>query len=169
MSPAGPRAQRVGHLIQQELAKMLVEGVKDPRVGFATVTEVRASPDLRTARVYFSVYGSDQERSDTMAGLTAASGYLQRELGRRLRLKYTPELTFALDTSLDQADRLEQLIGAISRGETETPADLPRESVPVETSRSELAGAAKSFAAQPATRGERPRRGKRSRKRRRRS
>lgn len=148
---------------------MLIEGVKDPRVGFATVTEVRASPDLRTARVYFSVYGSDQERANTMAGLVAASGYLQRQLGKRLRLKYTPELTFALDTSLDQAERLEQLIGAISRGETETPEDEPHQVVPAQTSRSGLVDAAKSFETQTAKRGKPQRRNKRFRKRRGRS
>ncbi|MEE8410089.1 MAG: 30S ribosome-binding factor RbfA [Myxococcota bacterium] len=154
MSQENKRTHRVGQLIQQELGRLLVDGVNDPRVGFATITEVRASPDLRWARVYVSVYGSDEQRHETLAGLDAAAGYLKRELGRRLSMKYTPTLSFTFDDSLDRADRLDQVLGAISRGETDVPPDAPIEALPVETSRSSLAERRREFEEPAATKKE---------------
>lgn len=139
MSQENKRTDRVGQLIQQELGRLLVDGINDPRVGFVTITEVRASPDLRSARVFVTVYGSDEQRQETLEGLEAAAGYLKRELGRRLSMKYTPTLNFTFDASLDRADRLDQVLGAIERGETEIPPEAPTEPLPVETNRSSLA------------------------------
>ncbi len=147
---------------------MLVEGLKDPRIGFATVTEVRVSGDLRGARVYVSVYGTEDQRVETLAGLEAASGFLKRELARRLRLKYTPELAFVRDDTLDRAERLEQMFDAISAGETDAPAPVVREpSVPIRTDRAELAERREQFQEPPRERRRnRPRRrgGKRRRR-----
>lgn len=86
-----------------------IHDLKDPRIGFATVTAVRVTADLRHARVHVSVLGSDQERDDTMAGLRSAAPVLRAELGRQMRLKYLPELTFELDTSPQEAQHLEEL------------------------------------------------------------
>lgn len=129
------RPQKVGQLIQQELGNLLIEGLKDPRIGFATITEVRVSGDLRQAKVFVSVYGSDQERQDSIEGLMAAAGYLKRQLGRTLRLRFLPDLIFALDTSLDQAHRLDEIIHAIESGDKEVPETEVHQTVPVATDR----------------------------------
>jgi len=132
------RPQKVAQLIQQELGTLFIQGLKDPRIGFATVTEVRVSGDLRQARVFVSVYGSEEERSESLKGLTAAAGYLRRQLSRSLRLRFMPELEFALDTSLDEAQRLEDIISAIEAGDSEVPDRSTQETVPVATDRDAL-------------------------------
>jgi ribosome-binding factor A len=130
------RSQRVGQLVQEELGRLLVEGLKDPRVGFVTVTEVRLSDDLRAAHVYVSIFGADEARQESLEGLRAAAGFLRREIGHRLKLRYAPTLTFALDDSLDRAQRVQVLLSAVARGEHETPEDVPLEALPpVHTSR----------------------------------
>lgn len=116
------RAHRVAHLIQESLARLLVEGLKDPRVGFVTVTEVRLTDDLRSAQVFVSVFGTDTERQTTLAGLRAACGYLRREVGHGLQLRVVPELSFILDDSLDRAQRLQTVLTAAARGDREAPA-----------------------------------------------
>ncbi|MFC1611194.1 30S ribosome-binding factor RbfA [Myxococcota bacterium] len=164
MTSEATRPHRVAHLLQKELGQMLVEDLKDPRIGFTTVTEVRLSGDLRAARVYVSVYGSEDQRAETLIGLRAASGFLKRELGRRLRLKYTPDLTFLHDDSLERAKRLDELMDAISAGETEPPTPAADDVLPVQTDRSELAARRQRFAeTQPRRSKKRTRRGRRSR------
>ncbi len=144
------RSQRVGELLMHELGQLLVEGLRDPRIGFTTVTEVRVTPDLKQARVYVSVYGSGEEQERTLAALTAAASFLRRELGRRLELRHTPALSFQLDDSLARAGRVEQIMAAISAGETEVPAPSAPETMPVKTDRSEMAESARSLAVLPA-------------------
>jgi len=129
------RPQKVGQLIQKELGNLLIEGLKDPRIGFATVTEVRVTGDLRQAKVFISVYGTDQERRESLEGFLAAAGFLRRQLSRSLRLRYIPELLFELDTSLDQAQRLDEIIHAIEAGDKEIPETEVHETVPVATDR----------------------------------
>ena len=129
------RPQKVGQLIQKELGNLLIEGLKDPRIGFATVTEVRVTGDLRQAKVFISVYGSEQERQDSLEGFLAAAGFLKRALSRSLRLRFMPDLLFELDTSLDQAQRLDEIIYAIEAGELEIPETEVHETVPVATDR----------------------------------
>ena len=140
------RATRVGQQLQQELGRILVDGLNDPRVGFVTVTEVRLSDDLRNAHVYISVYGEDAQRQETMKGIEEAAGFLRREVGRRLKLRFTPRMTFSLDTTLDTAQRLETVINAIAHGDTELPdTDTPPEIAPVDTQRSAMAESARHF------------------------
>lgn len=139
------RADKVGHMIQQELATLLLNGVKDPRVGFVTITEVRLTDDLRTARVYVSVYGTDAERAASLAGLRGATPYLRRELVHRVRMQYAPELIFCADESLDRASRLEQVFSAITKGDEGIAEQGPAEIVPVATTRSDLAKSAEIF------------------------
>jgi ribosome-binding factor A len=104
----------------QKLARTVlgeaIQDLKDPRVGFTTVTAVRISADLRHARVLVSVLGSDEERAATMAGLASATPHLRAELGRQIRLKYLPELRFELDSATDWAERLEELLREVSPG-----------------------------------------------------
>jgi ribosome-binding factor A len=110
------RMRRVDEAIRQVIGDALAAELKDPRVGFVTVTDLRTSPDLSQARVYISVLGPDggtsaeQEREDTLAGLRSAHGYLQKRLAAELRLKRTPTLEFVYDETTDRAMRLEELI-----------------------------------------------------------
>jgi ribosome-binding factor A len=133
-------------MLRQELAQLLVEGVRDPRIGFVTVTEVRLSPDLRQARVFVSVYGTADEREKTLAALGAAQGFLRRELGARMQLRVSPQLTFVADETLDQAERVNQLLAAVSAGETELPMPSEPQALPVKTSRSEMVESARALA-----------------------
>lgn len=146
MEGAHKRTDRVNQLLQKELGDLLVNGVMDPRVGFVTVTEVRCSPDLRSARVFVSVYGSDEEQAHTLDGLRDAAGFLRRELGRRVRLRYVPEISFNQDNTLDQAQRLEELLHAAQTGAVQAPEATPQELAPVRTSRSERAERAEGLA-----------------------
>jgi ribosome-binding factor A len=120
----------VGHLLQQELARLLVEGIKDPRVGFVTVTEVRVTDDLKHAQAYVSILGDDSQRQSTLAGLKAAAGFVKRELGQRCKLRYIPSLSFEHDDTLDNAQRLEVIFAAVKRGETEIPPPEALEPLP---------------------------------------
>ena len=114
------RMRRVDEGIRQVIGEA-VSDLKDPRVGFVTVTDVRTSPDLRHARVYVSVLGSEAEREDSLAGLASAHGYLQGRVAGELRLKRTPELTFAYDSTTDRAMRVEALLGESGAAEPEPP------------------------------------------------
>ena len=104
------RTQRIGDLIKREIGDIIERGLKDPRIGFVTVTAVEISADLRHARIFFSVYGDEHVREKSRKGLESARFYIQGEIGRRLRLKYTPELSFQLDQSIAQGLRITKLI-----------------------------------------------------------
>lgn len=106
------RTEKVQKLARQVLGEE-IQNLKDPRVGFTTVTAVRITPDLRHARVFVSVLGSEDERRDTMAGLESAKPFLRTELGRQMRTKYLPELVFELDTGAEEAQRLDQILHRI--------------------------------------------------------
>lgn len=111
------RTERVQELARRVLGELMHE-LKDPRIGFATVTGVRITPDLRHAHVDVSVLGSEEEQSLTMAGLQSAASRLQKELGHELKLKYTPELTFELDDTQQQAGRIEELLRKLHESES---------------------------------------------------
>jgi len=113
----GKRSERVADLIQREVAEMLVKSIKDPRIGFVTITKVTVSEDCRFAKVYFSVAGTLAERESSGKGLNSAKGYIRKELGRRLRLRYTPEIVFQFDPSIEYAIHMEEVIRNIHRGE----------------------------------------------------
>jgi ribosome-binding factor A len=113
----GKRSEKVADLIQREVAEMLVKSIKDPRIGFVTITKVTVSEDCRFAKVYFSVAGTLAERESSGKGLNSAKGYIRKELGRRLRLRYTPEIVFQFDPSIEYAIHMEEVIRNIHRGE----------------------------------------------------
>jgi ribosome-binding factor A len=96
--------------MREVLSETITTELKDPRVGFVTVTAVDTSPDLRHARVFVSVLGDDQQREDSMAGLSSAHGYLQSRVGQLLRLKHTPTLEFAYDSSAERVIRINELL-----------------------------------------------------------
>lgn len=107
------RTERLAGQIRAELANMITGGLKDPRIGFVTVTRVALTEDLRVARISVGVLGDQAQRTKTMAGLRQASGYLRRELGKRLSVRHTPELSFEYDEGLDATDRVARLLEEI--------------------------------------------------------
>lgn len=106
----GKRSEKVADLIQKEISGMLLKNLKDPRIGFVTITRVAVSQDYRSAKVYFSVMGNLEDRNRSIEGLNSAKGYVRRELGRRLGLRYTPEIVFQFDPSIEYAIHMEEVI-----------------------------------------------------------
>jgi ribosome-binding factor A len=104
------RMRRVNVALREVLSARLAVGLKDPRIGFVTVTGVEASPDLRHARVYVSVLGDAEERQRTLTGLDSSHGVLQGAIARELRMKRTPTLEFVYDESIDRGMRISQLL-----------------------------------------------------------
>lgn len=109
----GKRSEKVADLIQKEISQMLVKSIKDPRIGFVTITKVAVSEDCRFAKIYFSVAGNVAERESSQKGLESAKGFVRKELGRRIRLRYTPEIMFQFDPSIEYAIHMEELIQSI--------------------------------------------------------
>jgi ribosome-binding factor A len=107
---SGDRMRRVDEAVRQVIGDAVAQDLKDPRVGFITVTDVKTNPDLRHARVYVSVLGDRKTREASLAGLESAHGYLQRRVASELRLKHTPGLEFILDETTARAFRLERII-----------------------------------------------------------
>jgi ribosome-binding factor A len=103
--------RRVDEAVRAVLSDVITRELKDPRVGFVTVTAVKTSPDLRHARVYVSVLGDEETRSDSLVGLDSAHGFLQRRVASELRLKHTPTLAFAYDDTTDRGMRLTEILG----------------------------------------------------------
>jgi ribosome-binding factor A len=107
---AAPRMRRVNEAMREVLSARIAVDLKDPRIGFVTVTAVETSPDLRNARVFVSVLGKPAERDDALAGLQSSRGVLQSHVARELRMKRTPTLTFVHDDTAERGMRMEQLI-----------------------------------------------------------
>ena len=108
---AHDRPARVAEEFQHEVSAILARGLKDPRVvGFITVTGAKMSPDLREVTVYVSVHGDDAVKKKTMAGLTAAVSFIQREAARNLHLRVVPHMRFAWDGSIEEGDKIERLL-----------------------------------------------------------
>lgn len=110
---AGQRMRRVNEAIREVLSEAIAAGLKDPRVGFVTVTSVDTSPDLRAAKVYVSVLGDEEQREQSLKGLERSHGYLQSLLAGQLALKRTPQLTFVYDDSIERGMRIEKLLKEI--------------------------------------------------------
>ncbi len=117
--PHTHRQEKLGELIAAELSDLLRTRVKDPRVGFASITRVEVSGDLRHAKVFVSVMGSQEERAETMKGLGNATGFLRHELASRLILRYMPELAFKLDRSIEEGARMLELIRQVEEDDRE--------------------------------------------------
>ena len=115
-----PRMRRVNEAVREVVSAHISEDVKDPRIGFVTVTAVDTSPDLRRARVYVSVLGSQEEREAALAGLTSSSGFLQSRIAEELRMKRTPTLEFLYDESIDYGMRMSALLEGDSPPEPES-------------------------------------------------
>lgn len=112
---------RVAEYIREEIAGLLHKDVKDPRIGFVSILEVEVSPDLRYANVYVSILGDEQQRKSSLIGLRQCAGWVRRELGRRLRLRFSPEVRFFEDKRLDRAFRLEEMFRELHSTEEAGP------------------------------------------------
>jgi len=110
-----PRARRLGEQIQRELTDLLRRDVKDERIGNVTITAVDVTGDLRTARVYYLVFGKEGPDPKVQRGLESAAGFLRNALSRSLMIRHTPTLTFELDTSIEHGVRLTQLIDSLNK------------------------------------------------------
>lgn len=123
---SGSRMRRVDEAVRAVLSETITKQMKDPRVGFVTVTAVKTSPDLRHARVYVSVLGDDEAREESLVGLRSAHGYLQARVASELRLKHTPTLEFAYDETIDRGLRIGELLDAAGHGDA-AEAELERD------------------------------------------
>jgi len=104
------RTEQIGEAIREEVASIISQGLKDPRIGFVTITRAQVTPDLRHAKIFFGVLGDTAQRDKTQAGLRQAAGFIRREVGKRLKLRFTPELTFQYDVGIDATDRVARLL-----------------------------------------------------------
>ena len=109
------RIEKLQELIKQEVSKMLLYDIKDPRIGFVTVTEVEMTGDLREATIYVSIMGNDEQIKNSMDGLKSALGFVRREIGKRIRLRFTPEISFAPDKSLDYSEHIQKILLQIEK------------------------------------------------------
>ena len=120
----GRRTDRVSVLIQRELSDIIQRELKDPRVGFCTISQVQVSTDLRYADVKVSVVGDKQQKRNSITGLKSAAGFLRREVVQRIGLRHAPELRFELDDSVDQLMRIDRLLKRIhTQEEISSPTD----------------------------------------------
>ncbi len=124
---ASRRQRQVGELLHEEISRIIQHETKDPRLGFVTVTGVEVSPDLRQARVYITVFGDKLEVKNTLAGLTSAASYFRRLLGQALSLRYIPELSFKLDTSLAYGMHIDELLDTIKEEHEDTSEFEPED------------------------------------------
>jgi ribosome-binding factor A len=112
------RPERVGQEIQVAIASLLTRGeLKDPRIGYITLTGVKVSQDLKVARVYYSMMGTEEERKETQKGLDAAKGFIRREVTEAVNLRVSPEIFFTFDESLERGDRIERLLREVKEKE----------------------------------------------------
>ncbi|MCR4418940.1 MAG: 30S ribosome-binding factor RbfA [Clostridia bacterium] len=117
---ARQRVQRVAEQIKKEIASILKHEMKDPRLGFVSVTDVELSPDLHYAKVYVSVLGDDQAQRESLEVLNKATGFVRREIGERLSLRFVPELAFRFDPSIQRGARIAELLHQLRREQGET-------------------------------------------------
>jgi len=111
------RMNRVGEEMKKELSVLLQREMKDPRIGFVTVTGVEVTSDLQQAKVYVSIFGDAEKREAALAGLNKAKGFLRTEIGRRIKLRHIPDLVFKLDESIDYGNKIESILKEISNDE----------------------------------------------------
>ncbi|MFW5718786.1 MAG: 30S ribosome-binding factor RbfA [Halanaerobium sp.] len=104
------RAVRVGELLKEEISQIVLREMKDPRIGFVSVTDVEVSGDLRHAKVFISVYGTDKEKEETLEGLQQAQGFVRKLVGERVKIHHTPEIIFRYDDSIENGVHISEII-----------------------------------------------------------
>jgi len=119
------RLARLRELFKQEISTILQREMKDPRIGFVSVTDVELSQDLRHAKVFVSILGDEGAKAKTMAALTSAQGFIRTELGRRIRLRYIPQVHVKLDESIERGVRVQHLLRRVTEAKGEEASDVP--------------------------------------------
>lgn len=109
------RSDRIAAVIQEEISTMLVSGLKDPAIGFITITRVNVTNDLRHAKIFYSVYGDEEKKEQSKKAIARASGYIRSEIGHKLGLRFVPEINFYYDDSTEYADHIESLLKKIEQ------------------------------------------------------
>ena len=107
------RSQRIQELLHEEISKLVQSGLKDPRIGFTTITKVEVSDNLKHAKIFFSVMGTEQEKTDTLDGLINAKGFIRNTLGKNLYLRYLPELDFRRDDNADHVEKISRILNGL--------------------------------------------------------
>ncbi len=111
------RANRVGEQMKKELGDIISRKIKDPRVGFVTVTAVEVTNDLQQATVFITVLGDEEKKEATLNGLAKATGFIRSEIGKRIRLRKTPEIYFEFDESIDYGNKIERLLADLNQSD----------------------------------------------------
>lgn len=111
------RAQRVEGLVLEEISKILQNKINDPRIGFATITKVTMSDDLRIAKVFVSIMGNEKEKKNSLKGLHSATGFIRKKLGQRVHLRRVPELVFKLDDSMEKSAKILNILSDLKEAE----------------------------------------------------
>jgi len=111
------RIEKIQEFIQQEASKIILRELKDPRIGFVTVTHTEVTGDLSSAKIYVSLMGSDEQKAATMEGLKHSLGFLRSEIGKRLKIRHTPELSIHVDNSLDHSARIQEILTELKKEE----------------------------------------------------
>lgn len=104
------RTDRVGEVIREEISSILLEEINDPRITYVSITSVEVSADLKHAKVFVSILGTEQKKEEVFKGLKSARGYIQKKLGQRLRLRYTPEIIFKMDSAIERGLHIYELL-----------------------------------------------------------
>lgn len=107
------RSEKVAEAIHKIVSELLIKGLKDPRIGFVTITGVKVTDDSRQATIFFTVVGGEKEKVDSEAGLSSARGFIRKEIGQQLQMRFTPEIRFKYDASLDYGHRIDSLLREI--------------------------------------------------------
>ena len=109
------RVRKIQEFIKQEVSNILLKELKDPRIGFVTVTDAKITGDLREATVYVSLFGDEKKKKDTLTALKSANGYIRSEVGKRLKIRYSPEIQFKEDKSLDYGMKIDKILKDIEK------------------------------------------------------
>ena len=116
MNKTSVRQNRVADLLKKEISDIIQTQVRDPRIGFITITSVDVSPDLRNAKIYIHVYGTEKDRKDSMIGLKRASSFIKSDLASRISLRRVPDIYFIYDKGLDQYERIDKILKEFGNG-----------------------------------------------------
>jgi ribosome-binding factor A len=116
------RQRKVQELLVQEISDIIRKEVRDPRVGFVTITDAEITSDLRHAKVFFSVLGSEEQKADTTTALNRAAGFVRAEFARRAQMRFVPDIRFQFDTSVERGARIGQLLEQVRQNEREAAA-----------------------------------------------
>lgn len=112
------RSHRLSEELKREISKMILEEIKDPRIkAMVSITDIEVTKDLRYAKVYVSIYGGEEEKRETFEGLKSAAGYIRHEIGRRIKMRYTPEIIFELDHSIEYGAKISEILKELNKQE----------------------------------------------------